>query len=212
MKRGKGFPIGPQNALELLDDKSDLDTVRHRYQQYTLVSEDDDDDNSDNCDDNNDNCDDKNDLYDDEYDDSYEGLLNGTVVRCKNNNRSQFRNRLAENVIDTSDNESIASNTNDENMESSNRDHLHSKSSRNNLDFCEDPAVMRARREAQYRAKWAKKGVSIDGVANVKGRPKGQGQDKEVLLNRQKKRINKSHGGNHNRKAGATFKRNRGMF
>lgn len=213
MKRGKGFPVGPQNASELLDDKSDLAAVRHRYEEYALVSEGEDNDNSDEPDANeneNDDDDNSNDLYDDEYDDSYEGLLEGTV-RCKNHNRSQFGNSLAENVIDTSDNESVASNNN-ENAEGGNRQHAHSKSNRNNLDFCEDPAVIRARREAQYRAKWARKGVSLGGVADVKGRPKGQGQDKEVLLNRQKKRINKSHGGNHNRKAGATFKHSRGMF
>jgi hypothetical protein len=40
------------------------------------------------------------------------------------------------------------------------------------------------------------------------GKPKGQGQDKEVIRNRQKKTLNKSQ----HKKSGADFKRSRGMF
>lgn len=46
----------------------------------------------------------------------------------------------------------------------------------------------------------------------VKGKPKGQGQEKDVLKARDKKNTNKSSRANHNRKSGAQFKRNRGML
>lgn len=72
------------------------------------------------------------------------------------------------------------------------------------LDFCEDPAVVRARREAHYRHSGK--------TSDVVGKPKGQGQDEKVLHNREKKNINKSSRANHNRKGGAQWKRNKGML
>lgn len=47
---------------------------------------------------------------------------------------------------------------------------------------------------------------------DVIGNPKGQGQEKDVLISREKKNKNKSSVGNHNRRAGAQWKRSRGMF
>lgn len=73
--------------------------------------------------------------------------------------------------------------------------------------FCEDPAVIRARREAQQRRK-SGRGRSFD----VVGKPKGQGQEKDVQHNRDKKNTNKSSRANHNRKKGAQWKKSRGMM
>lgn len=73
--------------------------------------------------------------------------------------------------------------------------------------FCEDPAVIRERREAQQRRK-SGRGRSFD----VVGKPKGQGQEKDVQHNRDKKNVNKSSRANHNRKKGAQWKRSRGMI
>lgn len=72
--------------------------------------------------------------------------------------------------------------------------------------FCEDPAVIRARREAQRRAN--AKGRNFD----VVGKPKGQGQEKDVQHNRDKKNVHKANRANHNRKTGAQWKRSRGMM
>lgn len=72
--------------------------------------------------------------------------------------------------------------------------------------FCEDPAIIRARREAQRKGN--AKGRSFD----VVGKPKGQGQEKDVQHNRDKKGVNKSSRANHNRKKGAQWKRSRGMM
>jgi len=51
----------------------------------------------------------------------------------------------------------------------------------------------------------------MNGIA-VLGKPKGQGQDKHVEMNRDKKNVNKSSRANHNRRKGAQFKRNQGMI
>lgn len=72
--------------------------------------------------------------------------------------------------------------------------------------FCEDPALIRARREAQRKGN--AKGKNFD----VVGKPKGQGQDKDVERNREKKNVHKGSRANHNRKSGAQWKRNRGMM
>lgn len=72
--------------------------------------------------------------------------------------------------------------------------------------FCEDPALIRARREAQRRGGGRGRGF------DVVGKPKGQGQEKDVLHNRDKKNVQKSSRANHNRKRGAQWKRSRGMM
>lgn len=43
------------------------------------------------------------------------------------------------------------------------------------------------------------------------GNPKGQGQEKNVLYNRQQKNVKKAKQANHNRRSGAQWKRNQGM-
>lgn len=74
--------------------------------------------------------------------------------------------------------------------------------------FYEDPASIRARKEMQRRGAPVKENKSHD----VVGRAKGQGQEKNVLNNRNKKNVNKSSRANHNRKSGAQWKRNKGMI
>uniref|UniRef100_A0A7N8YQP0 Activating signal cointegrator 1 complex subunit 2 n=1 Tax=Mastacembelus armatus TaxID=205130 RepID=A0A7N8YQP0_9TELE len=67
--------------------------------------------------------------------------------------------------------------------------------------FVQDPAVLREKAEAR-RAH----------PSNVVGRPKGQGQATETLLDRRRKETNKSRVGNHNRRTMADRKRNKGMI
>lgn len=61
---------------------------------------------------------------------------------------------------------------------------------------------------------------AVSGVTNIVtvviivlyiGQPKGQGQEKNVMYNRQQKNVHKSKQGNHNRRSGAQYKRNQGM-
>lgn len=47
---------------------------------------------------------------------------------------------------------------------------------------------------------------------DVTGKPKGQGQEKEVIHNRDKKEKHKSARANHNRRQGAQYKRSQGMM
>lgn len=90
--------------------------------------------------------------------------------------------------------------------ESTDEEEIEEASSRKPGAFCEDPAIIRARREAQRRGNG--KGHNFD----VIGKPKGQGQEKDVQHNRDKKNANKSSRANHNRKKGAQWKRSRGMM
>ena len=87
---------------------------------------------------------------------------------------------------------------------------------KNPLDFCENPEIIRARREQRFQSKMSKKQPNKQPMENksrdVVGNAKGQGQSKEVLLNRLHKNTNKSTRANHNRKAGSTFKQSRGMY
>ncbi|XP_011297474.1 activating signal cointegrator 1 complex subunit 2 [Fopius arisanus] len=73
--------------------------------------------------------------------------------------------------------------------------------------FCENPEVLRARAEQRRLSR----GGARRPQGDVVGKPKGQGNEKDVLLNRDKKNINKSSRANHNRRSGAEWKRRQGM-
>ena len=82
--------------------------------------------------------------------------------------------------------------------------------------FCRNPAEIRAeaerkRAEKAYRSDRAadkKKGGRPAGVKDVVGNAKGQGQDKQVLINRARKNANK----NKHQRAMADKKMSKGMF
>ncbi|XP_061392484.1 activating signal cointegrator 1 complex subunit 2-like [Musca vetustissima] len=187
IKKGKGMPNVPKDAAQLLDDKRDLAAIRHKYQEYSLVTEGDDEAG-------------ENDEYNDEYDDSYEALLESETRVVKSKDMKQ----VLANVADESE---------DDENESEEED-TSQKENRKNMNFCENPEDIRARYEARRQAKWSKKGQAPPAPQNfdVVGKQKGQGQEKDVLRNRQKKEANKSSRANHNRKAGAAFKRSKGML
>ncbi|XP_017780412.1 PREDICTED: activating signal cointegrator 1 complex subunit 2 [Nicrophorus vespilloides] len=128
------------------------------------------------------------DMYDDEYDDrdDVEG------VRTLVNEEDKYM----ENRFEGYDLVSDPSSSEDE------------ETPKPNKNFCEDPALIRERREAARRqtASRGRRG------GDVVGKAKGQGQDKSVVQNRDKKNTNKSSRANHNRKGGAQFKRNKGMI
>ncbi|XP_050308119.1 activating signal cointegrator 1 complex subunit 2 [Anthonomus grandis grandis] len=141
-------------------------------------------------------------LYDDEYDDRFnddvslpvaDDPLNGEL-KIFNPNRQSKKQEESESEEEPSESENASSD-------------------RNRLNFCEDPAVLRERREARYRQRNPRAGNGQEKPKNdVVGKPKGQGQEKSTQLNRQKKSVNKSSRANHNRKGGATWKRSRGMI
>uniref|UniRef100_A0A673XJS0 Activating signal cointegrator 1 complex subunit 2 n=1 Tax=Salmo trutta TaxID=8032 RepID=A0A673XJS0_SALTR len=73
--------------------------------------------------------------------------------------------------------------------------------------FVQDPALLRERAEARRATMQHRKGER-----DVVGKPKGQGQSTETLLDRRKKEAHKSRGANHNRRAMSDRKRNKGMI
>ncbi|XP_076240080.1 activating signal cointegrator 1 complex subunit 2 isoform X4 [Calliopsis andreniformis] len=73
--------------------------------------------------------------------------------------------------------------------------------------FIPNPAELRAKAEQRRQAN--RNGKTS---ADVIGKPRGQGQDKKVMHNRQQKNTNKAQHANHNRRSGAQRKRNQGMI
>ncbi|KAJ7993740.1 hypothetical protein DPEC_G00257820 [Dallia pectoralis] len=80
--------------------------------------------------------------------------------------------------------------------------------------FVQDPALLRERAEARRATMQHRKGYRPEPVRerDVLGKPKGQGQTTETLLDRRKKEAHKSRGANHNRRAMSDRKRNKGMI
>lgn len=76
------------------------------------------------------------------------------------------------------------------------------------IPFVEDPAKVRERQAQRWASKQAARGQRSH---DVKGQAKGKGQDSEVLKNRAWKDKHKASRANHNRKAGADWKRSKGM-
>lgn len=141
--------------------------------------------------------------YDDEPDDSYDGFAE-SEPRVHMKLHGKMRDMLPDTV------EVSESEEEEEDREA--------PSKKNSLDFCENPEVIRQRREQQYQQRMSKKFPNRPQEQkpapsrDVVGNQKGQGQSNEVLRNRQQKSTNKSSRANHNRKSGSTFKQSRGMF
>lgn len=188
LKNGKNLTKrDPKSYAELINDKSHINEMRDRYKQYSLIREDVDDE--------------ADKEYDDEYDDSYE-------VFADTEPRIHIRGRMRDALPDDIDSEPESEEEPEEKNE---------PIKKNPLDFCENPEIIRARRQQQFQQKLAKKfpqrsQPSENKTRDVAGNPKGQGQSNEVLRNRQQKSAHKSSRANHNRKAGSSFKQSRGMF
>uniref|UniRef100_A0A6P7F821 Activating signal cointegrator 1 complex subunit 2 n=1 Tax=Diabrotica virgifera virgifera TaxID=50390 RepID=A0A6P7F821_DIAVI len=149
-------------------------------------------------------------LYDDEYDDrDYDDV----PIKVADN-------QLEKEILTYNPNHEDAASDSSESEEESDRNQAKgvnktavnsqpsgSGTNRSKMNFCEDPALLRERREARFRTQHRP-----PPKGNVVGKPKGQGQEKDVLKARDKKTVNKSSRANHNRKGGAQFKRNRGMI
>lgn len=139
------------------------------------------------------------DEYDDEYDDSYDALAESEAKSVRYKPAANF-------VMDEESDESS------ENNEDAPAATSASDNRNRGKDFCENPEVARARYEQLRQQKFGNRKPTGQKSRDVVGKPKGQGQDSETTINRQKKGVNKSVTGNHNRKRGADFKRSKGMF
>lgn len=183
VKYKKATVGGPKSVEALLDDKTHINENRQRYEQYSVVTEGD---------------------YDDEYDDSYDAMA-----------ESEYKVRRLKTARDVVIDEESSSSEEEEN-EATDRGNV--DTSRPTNAFCENPEVIRARREQAWQQKYRGRGGGGHsggggGARDVAGTgKKGQGQADSVLFNRHKKEQNKSVRGNHNRRRGADFKRSRGMI
>ncbi|XP_055617579.1 activating signal cointegrator 1 complex subunit 2 [Toxorhynchites rutilus septentrionalis] len=137
-------------------------------------------------------CDD----YDDEYDDSYDAMADSESKKIRLT--AEMRNALVDEL--------------DDDEEEPEDEAPVGAPEKKPLDFCENPEVVRQRYEERRRSKFPPRQSGKPSEKDVVGKPKGQGQDTSVLQNRKHKGENKASRANHNRKQGATFKRNKGMI
>ncbi|KAK3907745.1 Activating signal cointegrator 1 complex subunit 2 [Frankliniella fusca] len=191
----------PKNAFDLLNDKSDVKGLRDMYQRFGTV-------------------DTAGSMYDDEYDDTYDDDL-AIAEAGEVEKRRQF---VVPRVLRSREEVESSEGSEDEDESTENTQPRDA--------FCQDPALLRAKRERQRSEQMTQRGggsakngsrgsstgrggsSSSGGEKrfDVVGKPKGQGQEKQVLINREKKNTNKSSRANHNRRSGAQHKRNQGMI
>ncbi|XP_068167335.1 activating signal cointegrator 1 complex subunit 2 isoform X2 [Antennarius striatus] len=188
-----------ENVREMLNDKQHVAEQRARYQTYEtvvdeVVIEPGENGATYSLDD-----------YDDEYDDTYDmnqvgandldgdSLLNRRPFTIPQVLKQTNRRGDDEKDDDEGEEETLPINVN--------RDQ-----------FVQDPALLRERAEARRAAMQQRKGFRPEHPSNVAGKPKGQGQTLETMLDRRKKEANKSRVSNHNRRTMADRKRNKGMI
>ncbi|KAG6465552.1 hypothetical protein O3G_MSEX015226, partial [Manduca sexta] len=132
-------------------------------------------------------------MYSDEYDDTYDAEEVSPRADEREDARRPFVTPRALQARHAHQEES---------EEDSAAEEVPSTSSRNRMDFCVNPEEMRARREASFQARRGKGHRPPPPSKNVDviGKPKGQGQEKDVLANRDRKEKHKSARANHNRR------------
>nr|XP_026495747.1 activating signal cointegrator 1 complex subunit 2 [Vanessa tameamea] len=172
-----------KDLKDMLNDKTEVKNRADIYSKYNLV------------------CDEEA-MYSDEYDDTYDSDGVSPAADATDDGRRPFVTPRALRTPAGPPEESEESEEVEEETPS-----------RSKMNFCVNPEELRARREANVQARRGRGGRppparNID----VIGKPKGQGQEKETLLNRDKKEKHKSSRGNHNRRQGAQWKRSQGMM
>ncbi|KAL9898829.1 activating signal cointegrator 1 complex subunit 2-like [Glossina fuscipes fuscipes] len=187
IKRGKGFPNDPKNFAQLLDDKTDINALRDRYRECSLVPE---------HESNNEN------EYDDDYDDTYENTKNENLGEKSNN----FKYVLAD-VVDESADERGNENDGDESTTQKRTETNPHQRRNKSVSFRDNPEEFRFRRNMEARSKSFQKKESAPMHKNVLNDQKEKGQDKEIWRNYQKKEAQKSSRANHNRKTHAAYTR-----
>lgn len=186
--RGKRKPKY-KDVKQLLDDKSLVKEYQSTYAKLGLVEEDERNFN----------------YYDDEYDDTCDDREISVPEAGDDERRPLVVPRVLRTNEDTkSSEEEIGSEEDDSAAPPSDQ-------------FVPNPEELRAQAEHRRQMKLQNRGGRHHGGAmpqsrDVVGRPKGQGQDKNVIINRQNKSAHKSSYANHNRRAGAQRKRQQGMF
>ncbi|RZC35908.1 activating signal cointegrator 1 complex subunit 2, partial [Asbolus verrucosus] len=184
LEYSKGKKPDYDDALKLLNDKKDIKEIKTFILDGIQFTN-------------------EYDVYDDEYDDR----IDDAVVAVPDHGSEDIL-KFNPNYEDVVSDTSYSENEYDDKGEPVVATSAEQSKSKN---FCEDPALIRARREARWRNQGQNRGRNPGKSNDVVGKTKGQGQDKNVLQNRQKKSAHKSSRANHSRKSGAQWKRNKGM-
>ncbi|XP_063310818.1 activating signal cointegrator 1 complex subunit 2 isoform X1 [Pelobates fuscus] len=176
-----------ETTAQLLADKSLISAQKERYSKYSMVTEElimDGD-------------------YDDEYDDTYDGNQVGANDADSDDELISRRPFTIPQVLRSREEvvEDYQEDKEEAEEETIKNDH-----------FVQDPAVLRERAEARRANFYARKGIRPDNSAALQGANRGQGQSRDTLQERRKKETNKGARANHNRRAMADRKRNKGMI
>ncbi|XP_074015420.1 activating signal cointegrator 1 complex subunit 2 isoform X8 [Numenius arquata] len=145
--------------------------------------------------------------YEDEYDDTYDGNQVGANDADSDDELISRRPFTIPQVLRPKGQEEGQ----EEEEEDDEEEEEEAEKERTKDQFVQDPAVLRERAEARRLAYLARKGHKHDSSAVV-GNVKGHGQNRETVQERRKKEANKSTRANHNRRAMADRKRNKGMI
>ncbi|KAM6052625.1 activating signal cointegrator 1 complex subunit 2 isoform 1-T2 [Chlamydotis macqueenii] len=145
--------------------------------------------------------------YEDEYDDTYDGNQVGANDADSDDELISRRPFTIPQVLRPKGQEEGQ----EEEEEDEEEEEEEAEKERTKDHFVQDPAVLRERAEARRLAYLARRGHKHDSSAVV-GNVKGHGQNRETVQERRKKEANKSTRANHNRRAMADRKRNKGMI
>lgn len=139
--------------------------------------------------------------YDDDYDEAYDvhdvrGITQDDGPDSRVFTTPRVLLAKEKNLTESEDEKEIDSDNENVSNEFNGRDY-----------FLQNPADLRTKAEIHRQALRGNKCTN-----GVVGKPKGQGQDKDVTINRDKKNTHKATRANHNRRVGAQWKRRQGMI
>ncbi|KAM5193807.1 activating signal cointegrator 1 complex subunit 2 [Mantella aurantiaca] len=178
----------PETSAQVLADKSVILAQKERYTQYSMVSEEHTVDAD----------------YDDEYDDTYDGNQIGANDADSDDELISRRPFTIPQVLRSRDHQADV----EEEIDEDEAEETGPKPDH----FIQDPAVLRERAEARRANYYARKGFRHENTATIAGAARGQGQSRETTQERRKKEASKGARANHNRRAMADRKRNKGMI
>ncbi|XP_033115199.1 activating signal cointegrator 1 complex subunit 2-like [Anneissia japonica] len=172
-----------ENVEKLLEDKSHVKGMKDLYTElgYTYDNE-----------------------YDDEYDDTYDTINVGATDADSADELADERAFTTPRILQQINRKSVNDGARYEVTEELPEDPGPPRD-----EFVQNPAVLREKREQRYQQRQKEKSKTRQD--NLKGKPKGQGQDNSTVQARRRKEANKSQRSNHNRKAMASKKMAKGM-
>ncbi|XP_014676677.1 PREDICTED: activating signal cointegrator 1 complex subunit 2-like [Priapulus caudatus] len=184
-----------KDTTVVLDDKSHVEKLKdYIRERFTVVSDDDDDEQAD--------------VYDDEYDDTYDANQVGADDADSADELLSRRPFVTPRVFTRNDE------VNEDVQTPQQKQELEEKVTWRPgefVPFVTDPALLREKAEQRRQAMRAR-GRGGPPPSRVEGKPKGQGQDGSTTHARQRKEQHKGSKANHNRKAMASRKMAKGMF